>query len=240
VAPPTFAAGSEAVNIVTMSTAAPHGLSPSEPILVSGCTPSGYNGEVTIISAPTTSSFTYFSTTAGMGAAAGCVITPGSDSEAADWGMNTATWGDGAPLGTLTTQRGVALATGGTDPFWATLTHTSLSANRSYNFPDAGGTVSLERMATCGTVAACASTPRISPIVIVGSAPLNNASPSAVTITGLSPAFTSSASYKCSVSDETAVLADVPQITYVSGTSFTITTATNTITDQVGYVCAGF
>ena len=240
VAAPTFASGSESGSIVTMSTAAPHGLSPSEPILVSGCTPSGYNGEVTIISDPTTSSFTYFSTTAGMGAASGCVITPGSDSEAADWGMNAAAWSDGAPLSTLATLRGVPMATGGTDAFWATLTHTSLTANRSFNFPDASGNVSLSRFYDCGTAAACTPTEHLTPRVVIGDAQLNGANPSLVTITGMSPAFTSNVTFHCVASDETATTHYDNKITYVSGSSFTITSGQNGLTDVLHYICVGY
>lgn len=113
------------------------------------------------------------------------------------------------------------------------------TVNRVYTFPNATGTVSLGTLYTCGTLAACSPTIRLNPQTVVGSAALNNASPSLVTITGISPAFTSSTTYSCTVSDQTSA-AHPSTVTYVSGASFTITTGTNTITDTMSYVCAGY
>jgi hypothetical protein len=148
VAAPTFSTGTESGNVVTMGTSGAHGLSPSEPIVISGCTPTGYNGEVTIISTPLTTSFTYYSTTSGMGSASGCIITPGNDSEAADWGQNTTGWSDGAPANTIAAPRGVLTSFSGSGSFWGTLTQAN-TANRTYTFPDVSGNLCNDGQSTC-------------------------------------------------------------------------------------------
>lgn len=106
----------------------------------------------------------------------------------------------------------------------------------------AGGTLTagnLAAMSTCGATSTCANTALLSNAkIIIGSAPLVSGTPSAVTISGISPAFTSSTSYKCTVSDQTAVATALFSVTYVSGSSFTITGGT-ALTDTVGYICAG-
>jgi trimeric autotransporter adhesin len=106
----------------------------------------------------------------------------------------------------------------------------------------AGGTLTagnLPAMSACGTTSTCANTAiSTNAKLIIGSAPLVSGTPSAVTISGISPAFTSSTSYKCTVSDQTAVATALFSVTYVSGSSFTITGGT-ALTDTVGYICAG-
>lgn len=93
-------------------------------------------------------------------------------------------------------------------------------------------------MQACGTTSTCAHTAVTSPKFAFGSAPLVSASPSAVTITGISPAFTSATSYKCTLTNETSAAHTALTIAYVDGTSFTIT-GPNTLTDTIGYVCVG-
>jgi hypothetical protein len=90
----------------------------------------------------------------------------------------------------------------------------------------------------CGTTSSCSATAETSPQIVYGSAPLVTGTPSTVTITGISPAFTSSTSYKCTVSDSTSVANALFQVTYVSGSSFTITGG-NALTDTVAYICVG-
>lgn len=89
---------------------------------------------------------------------------------------------------------------------------------------------------TCGSVAACAAAPINNFRTIQGKVALNNASPAIATITGMNPAFTGATSYFCSLTDETA--RNIVMITYVSGTSFTIT-GPNTVVDTIDYVCSG-
>lgn len=90
----------------------------------------------------------------------------------------------------------------------------------------------------CGTTAACAGTAQTAAQLVYGSVALTSGSPSTATITGISPAFSSNTSYKCALSNETAAANNLLSISYVSGSSFTIT-GPNTITDVIGYVCIG-
>ena len=106
----------------------------------------------------------------------------------------------------------------------------------------AGGTLTagnIAAMQSCGTTSTCSATAIATGARIVyGSAPLVSGTPSTVTISGISPAFTSNTSYKCTMSDQTGVATALFSITYVSGSSFTITGGT-ALTDTVGYICAG-
>ena len=106
----------------------------------------------------------------------------------------------------------------------------------------AGGTFTagnIPAMSACGTTSTCGNTAiSTNARIVIGSAPLVSGTPSAVTISGISPAFTSTTSYKCTVSDQTAVATALFSVTYVSGSSFTITGGT-ALTDTVGYICAG-
>jgi hypothetical protein len=88
----------------------------------------------------------------------------------------------------------------------------------------------------CGTVAACSATAMTGAQIVQGSAALASGTPSTVTITGISPAFTSTSTYNCMVADQTAGSALF--YTKVSGSSITIT-GPNTVTDTVSFICAG-
>ena len=115
----------------------------------------------------------------------------------------------------------------------------TLTGNRTYTMPDASGTVSLTQLYDCGIAAGASCTINATPRTIIGSAPLTSGTPSNVTITGINPAFTSSSSYKCALSEETDAKRDQLKITYSSGSSFTITGPDGT-TDTIGYVCSGY
>ena len=106
----------------------------------------------------------------------------------------------------------------------------------------AGGTLTagnIPAMQSCGTTSSCAATAIATTARIVyGSAPLVSGTPSTVTITGISPAFSSSSSYVCSATDVTAATSNLLSVANVSGSSFTITgPATNTNT--INYICVG-
>lgn len=92
----------------------------------------------------------------------------------------------------------------------------------------------------CGTAAACSATAEVSGQVVYGSAPLASGAPSTVTITGISPAFTATADYVCTVSapGSTAATA-LLGVTNVSASSFTITGPAS-VTTVVSYICVGF
>lgn len=96
----------------------------------------------------------------------------------------------------------------------------------------------------CGTANACSATTVLSPnakVVIGKSAALDGASPAIATITGISPAFTSSSSYICTATLNGTSAAGATgslEINYVSSSSFTIT-AGNGVTATASYVCIG-
>lgn len=108
-AAPTFSSASETGNTVTFTTTAAHNLYGAMPVVISGCSVSGYNGEWAIIGTPTTTTFTLYNPTSGMGAPTGCVITPGNDSEVADWANNLSSYGDNCASGTFCGIRGVTV-----------------------------------------------------------------------------------------------------------------------------------
>lgn len=74
--------------------------------------------------------------------------------------------------------------------------------------------------------------------IVIGGTTLVSGTPStaSITLTG-SAVFTSSGSYKCSVTNETTA-ADPLKITYTSGSQFTVT-GPNTVTDGFSIVCIG-
>jgi len=147
VAAPTFSSASETGNTVTFTTTAAHNLSVGEPIMISGCSIAGYNGEFAIGSTPLTTTFTVFNTNTGLGAPTGCVITPGNDSEMADWALSAASYPDNAPAGSVSQLRRQTFSFGaaGSD-FFGVLSHAN-TANRTYTFQDASGTVAFDNVA---------------------------------------------------------------------------------------------
>ncbi len=109
VAAPTFSSASETGNTVTFTTSAAHNLYGGMPVVISGCSVSGYNGEWVITGTPTSTSFTLYNAASGLSAPSGCVITPGNDSEATDWANNLASYGDNCASGALCGIRGLTL-----------------------------------------------------------------------------------------------------------------------------------
>jgi hypothetical protein len=94
------------------------------------------------------------------------------------------------------------------------------------------------KVQSCGTTSTCSHTALTTAQIIVGSAPLVSGTPSTVTITGFSPAFTSTTSYDCNVTDETNAANNLLKVVNTSASSITITgPATNT--DTISYVCIG-
>ncbi len=90
----------------------------------------------------------------------------------------------------------------------------------------------------CGATSTCSATAEVSDQIVYGSAPLVSGTPSTVTITGISPAFASTTSYRCTATDDTTAANNLIKFAAVSGSSFTITGPATT-TDVVGYVCVG-
>lgn len=106
----------------------------------------------------------------------------------------------------------------------------------------AGGTLTagnIAAMQSCGTTTTCSATAIATGARIVfGSAPLVSGTPSTAAITGISPAFTSSSSYVCTLAGQSSATTGLYSVANVSGSAFTITgpAATTTV---VNYICAG-
>ena len=65
----------ESGTIVTVTTIAPHGLSPNQAITISSVNIAGYNGAFTVQTTPSPTTFTYVAAFAGLGAGGGGVVT---------------------------------------------------------------------------------------------------------------------------------------------------------------------
>jgi hypothetical protein len=107
--------------------------------------------------------------------------------------------------------------------------------------PDPGAasaTISLLKAQDCGTTTTCAHTDITGTLKLAkGSVALATGSPSTATVTGISPAFTSSSSFVCTVSNATTQ-ANPVKVVNASASSITVT-GPNTVTDVVNYVCVG-
>jgi hypothetical protein len=91
----------------------------------------------------------------------------------------------------------------------------------------------------CGTTSACSATAQLLTRIVYGSAALVTGTPSSVTISGISPAFTSATSYRCTATEQgSSITTPVTISSYVSSSSFTISGGA-TDTDIVSYVCVG-
>jgi hypothetical protein len=91
----------------------------------------------------------------------------------------------------------------------------------------------------CGTTTTCSHTAESSPKIVFGSAALVSGTPSTATITGISPAFTATADYVCTVTGQSAATTSLYSVANVSASSFTITGPATTTT-VINYVCVGF
>lgn len=91
----------------------------------------------------------------------------------------------------------------------------------------------------CGTTSTCAATAITSTLnIVAGAAPLVSGTPSTVTVSGFSPAFTSTTSYACTVTNQTTATNSALKVVNASASSITIT-GPNTLTDVIGFVCVG-
>lgn len=118
---------------------------------------------------------------------------------------------------------------------WADSTANRLLMNNNNTGSDTVGDTLVQ---DCGATSTCSHTNLLKPQIVKGSAPLVSGTPSTVTITGISPAFTSSTSYVCTVSEATTATNNLLKVTNVSGSSFTVT-GPNTLTDTINYICVG-
>lgn len=97
----------------------------------------------------------------------------------------------------------------------------------------------------CGTSASCATPAQVygkAVRVAMGTTALSSGTPSAVTITGISPAFTGTTTYHCTATPigNTKTIADKGvAITLVSGSSFTLT-GDDMVTTTISWQCIGY
>ena len=106
VSAPTLSSASESGNIVTFTTSTAHNLSRGEPVVISGCSISGYNGEFVLGNTIGSTTFTVYNSMTGLGSPTGCIITPGNDSEVADWANNVSSYADTCIVGAVCGLRG--------------------------------------------------------------------------------------------------------------------------------------
>jgi hypothetical protein len=88
---------------------------------------------------------------------------------------------------------------------------------------------------TCGGTSTCSHTQVGTSQIIWGVAPLVSGSPSTVTISGFSPAYTSTTSFICTTGSSAAISLGVAN---TSPSSITIT-GPNTVTNTVNFICVG-
>lgn len=130
---------------------------------------------------------------------------------------------------------GTAGAVTQTSPAYSQQIATAISST-DYAFYFAPAHVSS--VISCGTTATCSSTAiSAAARILYGSVSLVAATPSAITITNISPAFTSTSSYMCTAVDTASATALVVNI--ASTSAITITSASNGITNKVNYICVG-
>jgi hypothetical protein len=116
--------------------------------------------------------------------------------------------------------------------------YTDTTANRQYGCSATNTWLAFPSVQSCGTTTSCAHTALTAPMIVTGSAALVSGTPSTAAITGISPAFTSSSSYFCVVTAESAATGALFSVANVSGSAFTIT-GPAAVSTVVNYVCAG-
>lgn len=128
------------------------------------------------------------------------------------------------------------------DAYETTFTVTDPTADRTVTFPDASITVSGANAQWCGTTNTCAATDKSPSVHMVAgiTAALDAASPSVATVASISPAFTSTTSYACTGTVESASASTVAlATTNISGSSFKFV-GPNGGTAVIHYLCIGY
>lgn len=123
---------------------------------------------------------------------------------------------------------------GGTTAIATTMNFGPTSA-RTVTWPDASITVPGAVFTDCGNNTTCSPTTISSTVKIVKG--ICTASSATTCTVASMPAFTSSSSYVCNVTDGTTAANNALKITYVSSSSFTITTTSSS--DAFSYSCIG-
>jgi hypothetical protein len=111
------------------------------------------------------------------------------------------------------------------------------STHRFTCLSSSGANCSPVVVQSCGTTSTCSHSGVTGVKIVIGSVPLVSGTPSTVTVTGISPAFTSASSYSCTATNATTA-ADGVKVVNASASSITIT-GPNTVTDTVNYQCIG-
>jgi len=105
----------------------------------------------------------------------------------------------------------------------------------SSQFLAANGTIQsvavVPSVASCATTTTCSNTAVVAPRFVRGTVPLTAG---AATVTGISPAFTSTATFNCTATDTTAAAAVSVAMTSASSITFA-----GTSTDTISYLCVG-
>ena len=91
----------------------------------------------------------------------------------------------------------------------------------------------------CGTTTSCGATAEPLGKIVYGSTALVSGSPSTAAVTGISPAFTATGDYVCTVTAQSAAATALLSVANVSASAFTIT-GPATVTTVVNYICVGF
>jgi hypothetical protein len=125
--------------------------------------------------------------------------------------------------------------TGAFNTIFTVTAQTALTLPTSGTLAVAGASPSVQ---FCGTTSSCSATSQTNAQVVYGSVPLVSGTPSTATVTGISPAFTSSTSYKCQVTAQSSASTALLSVANVSGSSFTIT-GPATATTVINYACTG-
>jgi hypothetical protein len=111
------------------------------------------------------------------------------------------------------------------------------TGSRVITTPDTTGTISVAIASSCGTTTTCANTTVTGARTIYGSVALSSGTPSTAVVSSIT-AFTSTASYVCTLTNQTNAANNILKVVNTSTSSFTIT-GPNTITDTIGYICIG-
>ncbi len=138
-----------------------------------------------------------------------------------------------ASLGT--TVGGTQLVLNGSTSGAATVKPTAIAGTPTITLPATSITVSGAKAFNCGTTTTCANTVAAAPHFIWGQCTASAAT--TCVVASISPAYTGTTSYSCSVTDMTTAANNALTVTNTSTSSFTITTTSSS--DTFAYICVG-
>jgi hypothetical protein len=187
-------------------------------------------------------------------------VSAGGNNVGGDFGIEIRNIGSGAgDGGTLITDQGTGgmqiVEAGGASGAALTISNTGTGVidletstgnidlnTTSHHLVSVGGTIAANigtiPVVSCVASSSCSNVAVTTPRMVIGTGTLNGASPSSVTISGISPAFTSSGSFFCTLGGEAGASTALYAVTNLSGSSFQIA-GPNTSTTSVNYICMG-